>query len=91
MWTSGLFFKPISELLVFSPSKDCVSSHVCSSFVYKYACSSCQDTFYGKTSRHFIVPWRELLQVNKKGESIKGVSSLIRDHINQGCPTRGPR
>ena len=36
---------------------------------------------YGKTSRHFIVRCREHLGINKKGISIKGASSSIRDHI----------
>ena len=57
-------------------------SLVCSSLVYKFTCSSCKATYYGKTSRHFIVRCREHLGINKKGNSIKGVSSAIKDHIN---------
>ena len=39
-------------------------------------------TYYGKTSRHFVVRCRGRLGVNKKGKSMKGVSSPTRDHIN---------
>ena len=38
-------------------------------------------TYYGKTSRHFIVRCREHIGVNKNGKSIKGAPSSIRDHI----------
>ena len=51
--------------------------------VYKFICSSCQATHYEKTSRHFIVRCIEHLGVNKQGKSVKGVSSSIRDHINE--------
>ena len=70
--------KPIGHLF---PFKDRVPSHVCSSVVYKFMCSSCQATFYGKTSCHFIVRCREHLGINRKGNSVKVASSAIRDHI----------
>ena len=35
-----------------------------SSVVYKFSCSSCKATYYGKTSRHFIVRCREHIGVN---------------------------
>ena len=44
-------------------------------------CSSCQAIYYGKTSRYFIVRCREHLGINKKGKSVNGASSAIRDHI----------
>ena len=34
-----------------------------------------------KTARHFIVHCREHLGINRKGNSVKGASSAIRDHI----------
>ena len=70
--------KPIGGLFPFT---DRVTSHVCSSFVYKFTFSSCQATYYGKTSRHFIVCCREHLGLNKKGGSVKDTSSASRDHI----------
>ena len=69
---------PIGSLF---PFNDHAHSHVCSSFVYKFTCSNCQVTHYGKTSRHFNVGCREHLGINKKGSSVKGASSAIRDHI----------
>ena len=71
--------KPSGRLL---PFKDRVPSHVCSSVVYKFTCSSCQATYYGKTSRHFIVRCREHLGINRKGNSVKGAASAIKDHVN---------
>jgi len=44
-------------------------------------CNSCQATYYGKTSRHFIFRYREQLGINEKRNSVKGASSAIRDHI----------
>ena len=44
--------KPIGRLF---PFKDRVPSHICSPVIYKFTCSSCQATYYGKTSCHFIV------------------------------------
>ena len=65
------------------PFKYRIPTNICSSVVYKFACSSCQTTYYGKTSRHFVIRYREHLGINKKGISIKGASSSIRDHINE--------
>jgi len=59
-----------------------VPCHVCSSVVYEFTCGSYQATYYCKTSHHFIVRCREHLAINKKGNSIKGVSSVIKDHMN---------
>ena len=66
----------------FFPFKDRTLNHVHSSVGYKYTCSSCNITYYGKTSRHFIDRCREHLRVNQKGIDIKGVSFFIRDHTN---------
>ena len=70
--------KPIGSLF---PLKDRVPSHVCSSVGHKLTCSSCQATYYGRTSRHLIVRCRAHLGINKKGNSVKGASPAIRDHI----------
>ena len=75
-------FQSAKRIENFFPFKDRAPKHARSSIVYKFTCSSCKATYYGKTSRHFIVRCREHLGVNKKGKSIKGVSSSIRDHIN---------
>ena len=66
-------FQPAKRIGSFFPFKDRAPSHVRSSVVYKFSCSSCKATYYGKTSRHFIVRCREHLGVNKKGKCIKGL------------------
>ena len=60
--------KRIENLFSF---KDHIPTNIYSSVVYKFTCSSCQATYYGKTSRHFVVRCREHLRINKKGISIK--------------------
>ena len=52
-------FKSIKRIEYFFLFKDCVSSHLRWSVVYKFTCSSCKATYYGKASRHFIVCCRE--------------------------------
>ena len=52
-------FQSAKHIENFFPFKDRVPAHICSSVVYKFTCSSCQATYYGKTSRHFIVRCRE--------------------------------
>ena len=64
-------FQSVKRVKDFFPFKDRVSSHLRSSVVYKSTCSSCKATYYGKTSRHFIVCCREHLWLNKKGKAIK--------------------
>ena len=50
---------------------------------YIRRCHISEDvTYYGETSRHFIVRSGEHLGSNKKGNSIKGISLGIRGHIN---------
>ena len=64
-------FQPAKRIGSFFPFKDRAPSHVHSSVVYKFSCSSCKATYYGKTSRHFIVRCREHLGVTKKGKVSK--------------------
>ena len=74
-------FNPLNALKLF-PFKDHVPSHLHSSVDYEFTCSSCKATYYGKTSRHYIVRCREHMGINKKGKTIKGVPSSTRDHVN---------
>ena len=67
----------------FLPLNDCVPAQICCSVAYKVTCSSCQATYFSKTSRHFIVRCREYLGINEKGLNIKGACSSIRNHINE--------
>ena len=66
-------FQPAKRIGSFFHFKDRAPSHVRSSVVYKFSCSSCKVTYYGKTSRHFIVRCREHLGVNKKGKVSKAL------------------
>ena len=50
--------------------------------MHKYTCSSYQATYYGTISLHFIVRCREHSGVITRVEALRGVSSSIRDHIN---------
>ena len=56
---------------------------MCSNVIYKYTCSGCDATYYGKTKRHLIVRCREHLGINKVGQKIKSNSSSIGDHISK--------
>ena len=42
-----------------------------SNVIYKYTCSGCDATYYGKTERHLIVRCRDLLGINNAGQKIK--------------------
>ena len=74
-------FQPARRIENFFPSKDHAPSHICSSVVDKFMCSSCTAMYYSRTSGHLILRCKEHLGVNKKGKSIKGISLSIRDHI----------
>ena len=63
--------------------KDRFSNLMCSNVIYKYTCSGCDATYYGKTKRHLIVRCREHLGINKAGQKIKSNSSSIGEHITK--------
>ena len=71
---------PQSSLFRF---KDRFSNLMCSNVIYKYTCSGCDATYYGKTKRHLIVRCREHLGINKAGQKIKSNSLSIGDHISK--------
>ena len=53
-----------------------------SNVVYKFTCSGCSATYYGKTSRNLLVRCREHLGINKLGQDVKSSGpSSIKDHI----------
>ena len=63
-------------------SKDRLLSLVRSNVVYKFTCSCCSATYYGKTSRNPLIRRREHLGINKLGQNIKSSGpSSIKDHI----------
>ena len=50
---------------------------------YKFQCSSCNATYYGKTKRHFKVHVSEHMGVSTRtGKNIKSTkNSAVRDHV----------
>ena len=50
---------------------------------YKFQCSSCNTTYYGKTKRHFKVRVFEHMRVSARtGKNIKSVkNSAVHDHV----------
>ena len=49
-----------------------MSKEMCSLFCYKFQCSSCNATYYGKAKRHFKVRVSEHMGVSAR----KGITSL---------------
>ena len=81
MLTLGLFLGLIKLLVAFSHLRIMSLVTFTPQLFFKFTCSSCQATYYGKTSLHFIIRCREHLGIDIKGSSIEGTSSAIRDHI----------
>ena len=63
--------------------KDKISKEMRSLLCYKFQCSSCNATYYGKTKRHFKVRVSEHMGVSARtGKNIKSTkSSAVRDHM----------
>ena len=57
---------------------------MCSSVIYKYTCSSCNATYYGKTTRNLKVRCMEHLGINRSGHKTNSSGqSSIGDHITK--------
>ena len=63
--------------------KDKISKEMHSLLCYKFQCSSCNATYYGKTKRHFEVRVSEHMGVYARtGKNIKSTkNSAVRDHM----------
>ena len=63
--------------------KDKIPSVLRSGIVYKFQCSSCSATYYGKTKRHFKVRMCEHLGISAlTGKRVKGDDdSAIKQHL----------
>ena len=73
--------KQLSSIFKF---KDLLPPLVCSNIIYKYLCSGCSATYYGKTSRNLNICCYEHLGTNKSGSKRSTPSSSsVGDHIKQ--------
>ena len=64
--------------------KDRCSTLMCYSVIYKYTCSSCNATYYGKTTRNLKVRCLEDLGINRRGHKTNSsCQSSIADSINK--------
>ena len=62
---------------------------ISSDFVYRYSCSTCNATYYGKTYQHFFTRAAEHMGIsNLTGKRVKNVKqSAVSDHLLQcDCP-----
>ena len=65
--------------------KDTLNKKIRSYLVYRYSCSSCNATYYGKTYRHFFTRAAEDIGIsNLTGKRVKNVKeSAVSDHLLQ--------
>ena len=63
--------------------KDTLDKKIRSHLVYRYSCSSCNATYYGKTYRHFFARAAEHMGIsNLTGKRVKNVKeSAVSDHL----------
>ena len=65
--------------------KDSLQKKIRSDIVYRYMCSNCKVTYYGKTYRHFFTRAAEHMGIsNLTGKRLKCVKqSAVSDHLLQ--------
>ena len=65
--------------------KDSLNKKICSFLVYRYTCSNCNVTYYGKTYRHFFTRAAEHMGIsNLTGKRLKNIKdSAVSDHLLQ--------
>ena len=65
--------------------KDRLEKKIRSGIIYRYTCSNCKVTYYGKTFRHFYTKAAEHMGIsNLTGKQLKNVKqSAISDHLLQ--------
>ena len=65
--------------------KDSLEKKICSGIIYRYTCSNCKVTYYGKTFSHFYIRVAEHMGIsNLTGKRLKNVmQSAIYDHLLQ--------
>ena len=79
-----IIFKPSVRLSSFFRFKDQIPKFLQSGLVYRFKCSGCNATYYGKTKRHFKVRMCEHLGIShltgKKRTLQPGQTTAILDH-----------
>ena len=65
--------------------KDSLEKKICSGIIYRYTCSNCKVTYYGKTFRHFYTRATEHMGIsNLTRKYLKTImQSAISDHLLQ--------
>ena len=63
--------------------KDSLKKEICSGIIYRYTCSNCKVTNYGKTYRHLFTRAAEHMAIsNLTGKRLKSVKeSAVSDHL----------
>ena len=76
-------FQTLQKLCTLFRFKGTLDKKICSDLVYRYSCSSCNATYYGKTYRHFFTRAAEHMGIsNLTGKRVKNVKeSAVSDHL----------
>ena len=82
---SKIIFRSKCRLNALSRFKNSLEKKICSGIFYRYTCSNCNVTCYGKTFRHFYTWAAEHMGIsNLTGKRLKSVTqSAISDHLLQ--------
>ena len=80
-----MIFRSKCRLNTLCRFKDPLEKKIQSGIIYRYTCSNCKVTFYGKTFRHFYTRAVEQMRIsNLAGRHLKNVKqSTISDHLLQ--------
>ena len=84
-WKLKLVFRSKCRLNTLFRFKDPLEKKIRSGIIYRYTCSNCKVTYYGKTFRHFYTRAAEHMGIsNLTGKRLKNVKqSAIFDHLLQ--------
>ena len=86
-----IIFRSKCRLNTLFQFKDPLEKKIRSGIIYRYTCSNCKVTYYGKTFRHFYTRAAEHMGIsNLTGKRLKNVKqSAISDHLLQcNCAIR---
>ena len=71
-------------------AKERLPSLLCANVIYKFTCSGCSATYYGKTSRNLLIRSREHLGINKLGQKVNLMALLPSRKIFAKQDTQHP-